>query len=636
MSTSQLSSQNQYTLRLSPPRWSGPVAFRRICRALGVWAVLWVPGLFAVTSGAPQQLTAIALSLAMPGGGLIYLGHWLLFAAGLFVFFWSVFLWWATGPVLLPLAVWAGLALLPLSHEHHDVPSWTAPVVLWTPPALLACSFVAQVIRHRGQVRRGRDIDTRLARAVFTRPVRHAVPPVSESTPEDLAALRYALDLALQPIDRFDGFTKIDQFREAALRYQLTSIGYALATSQYTRTPAFSGYLAEAQRNAIEKVLDKRVWRYWAIENLWGNLRWNPDPIARDNIMLTGFYGVQVGMYESLNDDRYSRPGALSFVWDDRRVYANSLPTLAETVHRNAVDSAWKLFPCEPNWTYAVCNTFGLNTMLLHDRLHGATLMDHVGDQLREAYEAEFMRPDGRMVGLRNELLGLSWNFFAGAAAQLTTVFWANAGLTELAQRTWWILRDQELRDDGAGGITLPPSASSRVDAGNYHLGGEAFGQVMLGLAAREVGDEDVAVRAIEWLDTNGDPITENGARRYGALSTWGNLYALQSRFNRANGLHDLINHGAPEAWRTGPVLEEVAYPDVLVAQAVTDGQALELVLRPGDRPCRTVLRLARLVPNRPYRVHGALEDALIASSTGTATVTVDLGDRLEVRITPQ
>lgn len=74
--------------------------------------------------------------------------------------------------------------------------------------------------------------------------------PVTEHTPEDLAHLRYALDLALQPLDSFAGFTKIDQFREAATRYQLNALSYSLSMAQFTRTPAFTGYLAEAQPNA--------------------------------------------------------------------------------------------------------------------------------------------------------------------------------------------------------------------------------------------------------------------------------------------------------------------------------------------------------------------------------------------------
>ena len=626
--------EHRYTLRLGKPRWTGPIAGRRIVRALTLLGALWLTGLTAVVTDAPQQLTAFALSLALPGGGLLYMGHWLLFAAGLVLFVWSVFIWWAAGPVVLPLFTVLALAALSASHRHPSVPSWTAAAALAVPPLVIAISVATQAVRFRSQVRRGREIDARLARETFVRPTTCAVPPVTESTLEDLAALRYALDLALQPIDSFDGFTKIDQFRESALRYQLNSLGYALATSQYTRTPAFTGYLAEAQRNAITKMLDKRVWGYWAIENLWGNLRWNPDPADRENVMLTGFLGLQVGMYESLNDNRFSQPGALTFTWNDQRGYPNSFATLAESIRRNMLQSDFTLFPCEPNWIYTVCNTFGLNTMLMHDRLHGTAISENVAEQLRQSYDTEFTRPDGRIIGVRCERLGLSWNFWAGPVIQLTTAFWANAGMPELAQRTWWIVRDQEIHDRGDR-VGFAPSVSSRLDPGNYRLGNDAYGQALIAMAAREMGDEATATLAIAGLEDSGKPLTANGARRYSALSTLGNLYALQSRFNRANGLHDFVNHGAPDAWRRGPVLAEAAYPDVLVAKAVTDGHALDLVLRPGAEPCRTTLRVERLVPQRIYRLEGAVTDSVTASPIGTATFDVDLGGRLEVRVVP-
>lgn len=626
---------DRYTLRLAEhPRWTGPIAGKRLRKSLAILAILWLAGLAAVLTDAPEQLTAFTLSLALPGGGLFYMGHWALFAAGVVLFVWSLFMWWAAGPVVLPIFIWLALAAVSASHRHDHVPSWSAVAALAIPLLLAACAITAQAVRFRDQVRRGRDIDARLARETFTRPTASAIAPVSESSPEDLASLRYALDLALQPLDTFDGFTKIDQFREAALRYQLNSLGYALATSQYSRTPAFTGYLAEAQRNAITKMLDKRVWGYWAIENLWGNLRWNPDPVNWENVMLTGFFGVQVGMYESLNDDRYSRPGALTFEWNDRRSYRNSLTTLAESVHRNMRRSDWTLYPCEPNWTYTVCNTFGLNTMLIHDRLHGTQFAEEVAPGLRHAYDTEFTRPDGRIVGVRCERLGVSWNLWAGPVVQLTTAFWLNAGMPELAQRTWWIVRDQEIHDHGDR-VGFAPSVTSRLDPGNYRLGNDAYGQAMIAMAAREMGDDATAARAIAGLEDSGNAVTTNGARRYSALSTLGNLYALQSRFNRANGLHDLINRGAPAEWRTGPILAEAAYPDVLVAKAVTDGHALDLVLRPGAGPCRTTLRLERLVPHRDYRVSGAVDENVGASATGAATVIVDLHDRLEVSVVP-
>lgn len=620
------------------PRRLGPVTRRKLTRSLLVWLALWLCGVLTVAADSPLRLTAFALGLAMPGGGLLHTGHWLLFALGATIFVFSVFIWWALGPVVLPVAVWLGLALLPNALDTgHECVGTTLPgaVVLGVTPVLLVAAALAQEFRFRGQVRRGRELAPRLARERFTISASPAVPAVAESTPEDLAALRYALDLALQPLDRFDGFTRIDQFREAALRYQLNSLGYALATAQYNRTPAFTGYLVEAQRNAIDKMLDKRIWRYWAWENLWGNLRWNPDPADRENIMLTGFLGVQVGMYESLNDNRYSTPGALTFEWNSKRRYRHDFTSLAESVHRNMIGSAYGLYPCEPNWIYTVCNTFGLNTLLLHDRLHGSELAADVIDRLRHAYDTDFLRPDGRIVGVRCERLGLSWNLWAGPAIQLTTALWLNPGMPDRARRTWWIVRDQEIHDAGDR-VSLAATLSNRLDPGNYQLGNDAYGLMMVEMAAREMGDTDTAARALAGLRDSGKPETVDGVTRYAGLSTLGNLYALQSRFNRADGIRDLIGHGAPTAWRTGPILAEAAYPDVLVARAVTDGHALDLTLYPGARACRTTLLIERLVPHRTYTVRGASIDLLIASATGTATLTIDLGARHEIRISPR
>ena len=40
--------------------------------------------------------------------------------------------------------------------------------------------------------------------------------------------------------------------------------------------------------------------------------------------------------------------------------------------------------------------------------------------------------------------------------------------------------------------------------------------------------------------------------------------------------IRDLVADGLPAAWREGPLLETVEYPDVLVSKAVSDGAALD------------------------------------------------------------
>jgi hypothetical protein len=119
-------------------------------------------------------------------------------------------------------------------------------------------------------------------------------------TPETLALQRFVLDRALQPVEAFDGYDKLDQFREGAPRYQTCLSSYALSVSAYAHTPAFRGYVAEGQRRFGLKMQDHHVWGYWRVENLWGRLHQDPNPVAvNNNIMWTGWYAGMLGMLES-------------------------------------------------------------------------------------------------------------------------------------------------------------------------------------------------------------------------------------------------------------------------------------------------------------------------------------------------
>jgi len=602
-------------------------------RALGVYSVLWLAGLVPLLAEASPTWRAAGLGLALPGGAFAYGGHPLLAAAALAGTAFAVVLWWTLGPVVLPPLVWIGTAVL--GATMADQPSSSAAVVVLA--AVPIASTLLNVIhraRHAGQVRTGQAINEQLATVEFTvtgHPGDDVREPVVEHSEDDLKRLRYALDLALQPHAEFRGFNRLDQFREGALRYQVNTLGWSLSMAQFTRTPAFTGYLAQAQRNAIEKMLHRKVWGYWAYENAWGRLSLNRDPVdTPENIMLGGYHGLMIGMYSALNDDRYNEPGALTFRWNDRASYPHSAGTVAAVTHRNMAGSAYTLFACEPNWIYPICNTMGMNTLLSHDRDHDTDYFVDLADALRTSYEREFLRPDGRLIGVRSNHLGLSWNFWSGEAVQLSTAYWLHATMPDIAQRTWWLIKPM-LDETGA----LPASASNRLDPGNYRLGTQTYGRVLTMLAARELGDEETAARTQSALDEREKIVEMNGASKYAGASTFTNLYANLARFSRHSAMRDLLTFGTPYAWKTGPVLAEALYPDVMVAKAVTDGVGLELVLRPGNGAVRTALRLERLVPHRTYSVTGATTTEIVATAEGEAVLEVDLGGRLEIRVQP-
>lgn len=454
---------------------------------------------------------------------------------------------------------------------------------------------------------------------------------VVESSPEDLATQRYLLDLALQPLDRFDGFTHLEQIGLSALRYQLNYVCYALSMAQYTRTPAFSGYLTEAQANTIRKMCDKRVWGYWASERLIGYGRWNPDPMVFGNVMYTGFFAAMLAFYETLNDDRgFDADGSLPLVWSRRRRYDYGFTKIALAIQKNMRNSPATLYPCEPHLIYPMCNTLALNGLTGYDRLHDCDLTGDLAQRMRESFSRnQYLLPDGRF---RLGLGPVGIKFPPAISNDAVMTYWLDGVMPDLAERTWSILREQRLSvDDGT--VQLKTQAIDHVDVGSYRKS-DVWTWVNILCAAREMGDDDVAKAADALIaECFAMDHSESGARKIAGVSTWTNCVFALAQFVKAGSLRGLANGSVPDAWTTGPQLSRAAYPAVLVAKAVTDGTGLELVLRPGAGPVQTALEVSRLRPGRSYRVTGAAEDRVVADSQGCALVHVSLRERLDVRI---
>lgn len=614
-----------------------PVTRGKFGRVAGVYAALWSVALLGAASGNAVAGVA-ATGLLLPGGGHLASGHIAHAALALAAFGLAVLIWWMIGAVIAPIIVWLGLlfeAVVTHSHSHLSI-AWTA-ITAGVIPCVATVSFAVHALRHRHQLLVARRVNTELAGVTFfqTSVPSSPEPSVDEASADDLAHLRFALDLALQPLAEFAGFDRRDQFREAALRYQLCVLGYALSMYRYTRTPSFSGYLAEAQEQSILKMGDKRVWGYWALENAWGRMSFGRDPVNNhDNVMLTGWQGAAVGMYESFGDSRFSRPGGLTYTWSDQQRYRHDFHDLAESIHRNMRRSPYTLFSCEPRWIYPVCNTFGINTLIAHDRLHGTGFHADLDDAIARAYESEFTRPDGKLIGVRNETLGLSWNIWASDGVSLPTIYWMNAFLPDQAQRSWWLTKRDSLEFDGDH-FRLPRTAANRCDVGNYSFGSDSFAQTFLSLTAREMGDIEIADKAFAYVDAREHVERVAGVARYDRMSTQGNLYSLLARFSRPAANRDLIGAGLPTHWLSGPRLAEAAYPDVLVARAVTDGRALDLVLYPGDGGVRATLVVDQLRPHRRYAALGTLDATVEADSNGRARIDLDVEGRTVVRLEP-
>jgi hypothetical protein len=609
----------------------GPVTTTRLRRTLLTYVAFVVIGAALVWIGSPFW-SATGVGLWFPGAGFLALGGWwmALTPVVLILFTLSLVAWFGAGFTTLPPAIWLGSAALA---------GWaTTGRPVWTPGVIIAASLVvvnfaaAQVISHRSRKaslhRRAERLDY-LPKAIASARERAVAPPTPDQLELDsdtLAGLRYVIDRGLQESGDFTGYDKIDQFQTAALRYQINYLGYALAVCQAHYTPNFHGYLTRAQRGLIDTYRDRQVWGYWGWENAWGNLRLNSDPVGRDNIMLTGFFGLQVGLYTALTgDDRYLRDGGLSF-----GKYQHSLHDVVDSLVTNFRKAPFGLFPCEPNWTYTACNFRGMGALQVYDRIAGSQYFDEIAENFKHRLETEFVHPDFGMVSLKSKHTGIDLPF---PLPDAIPAVYLNSMFPDSAMRYWGILRTEAFAEDA--GQLKPVLPKGAVDMGNYKPG---YGLAMESLygAAREFGDADAAAAAKLALDSLCDPITEGGVLRYQKMSNSVNACVTLDRQLHQDFWRRTVIVPTPKSVRSGPILDEVAYPDVLVAHASSEGDDLHLILRPGRGSSAEVLQLARLEPGRRYRVTGATTDALVADPKGRAEVTVDLQGRSEVRVQPE
>ncbi len=618
-----------------PDRPNGP-AVRALLRRTAVVAAAVGATAAAVALRARRPATrAVALGTLLPGGGYVFTRSPLRFLATLGGFAASLVAWFGSGNIALPPLVWATAALNAGRQAAHGRTTWNGARVVV--PATIAGAAAAGVIARLRAFRAAQQRGWVRAQYLATVPRIDPRPKDTvrtELSATDLATLRALLDRALQPLDRFDGFNRIDQFQTSAIRYQLNFMQWALALAQLHYVPSFHGYLSAAQRNFIDKLTLPSVWRYWAFEQTWGNLSLDWDPMKRDNIMLSGYLGTMLGAYESTTgDDRYRHASAMPFRLG-KRTWPYTHDMVCAAVHENMQRSGMTLFPCEPNWIYSACNMTGINTLMLSDRLHGTGFVDSVGETFRRRLHEEFITPDGRVTAIRSSRLGVTIPMLTSTMADCGLASMLHAFDPELAQRCWAIARREFIDTATTPEPTIVLRGWDAIDTGNYHkthLG--AFGPVLW--AAAEMGDTELYDILAASLDRQLPPTESGGTRWYDGLSTNMNAMIALARFNPAGGYRALIADGPGVEVHTGPILDGANYPEVLVASTRTDGTDLQLVLRPGDGARRVSIGVRRCVPGGHYRLDGAVEDRVVADERGDLSFSVDLGGRTELALTP-
>jgi hypothetical protein len=610
----------------------GPMTRARQRRLAAAFASAQIAAIAAVRTEAGPAHEAWATGIMFPGAGFIYTrdpGHFAVTAA---LFALAGVLWFGTGNHIAPPLIWAGAAAIAAARA-------TRKRKLFRAAPLLVAAGVAAVAYEQLRVRRQRFHEqTGQAKAanellkVTVPPLRGADRPeihtIDEMDDITVALQRKFVDTAFKPLDDWSDWDVIEQFQPAALRYQVDHMVYTIALTKYTRTPAFRGYQDEAMRRLVDKYQQKKVWSYWAYENLWGNLEWNPDPARKQNIMLTGFFALSLGAFQTVTGDyRHQNVGSIEFVWNEKRRYPYSYDTLCASLASDYLKSPWGLVVCEPNWIFSPCNMRGAAGLMIHDRLHGTHYWEMIKDGYYRGLEQEFVRPDGTLNFYRSARTGIGQN-----GASFSTDLRPMA--PHLADRGWALLRAAFEERDGK--LVTPLANRERLlDTANYNFHPlKAYAYIIE--EAREVGDEQAAQAAWDEVQQRMEMyIDDRGWLVVPGASMGAHLGIARSLNGRKSGWLDLITRGMPKAWAEGPQLESVPYPAVMVTRAVTDGTALDAVLRSTNGGGRQRLELSQLRPREKYDVTGGLAPSLVADEQGHASIEIELDGRQEIRVVP-
>ncbi|MDO3070093.1 linalool dehydratase/isomerase domain-containing protein [Mycobacteroides abscessus] len=609
---------------------SGPVTARTLRRSLLVYLLVVGTGMSLTLSGAPAA-TALGLGLVFPGGGFWHVSDPLMASISpLVVIVVGGLIWILTGAMFVWPTLWLLTAALAAHHagvmSHH---AHQANWVIWAVPATAASVLaVGWTVRYvswrRGQWRMATlnaDLEARSRLPVAVVPDDRP----SELSGMDLALSRYAIDLALQPYESFTGFDVIEQFQLTSLRYQLTTLQLALAAYQRSHTPAFSGYLTEAQRSAITKMTHPKVWGYWFWENLLGNFRLERDPIARDNIMFSGYLAAMLGAYAAATgDDRFDTEGSLAFIHRGRQ-FRYSYRSVAQAVYDNMDRAGLCLYPCEPNFVYPVCNAIGLAGLAGYDNRHGTDYAERIRERFTRAWDGEFLSHTGRPILMRSSRTGLTLPNIRMAANDAVIAAALRPVLPSIACRTWEVLRIQAI-DLSGDGPRLRLAPWERIDPGNYRPSATTT-FATLAATASAMGDTEMCNAMLSLVDQRHPPITCGGAARLDRLSVLANMAYLTARVHRPQ---------APPPG-AGPRLAHVDYPDTLVVSAINDAQTLTMTLRPGDGPLRsTPLKFDALDPGRGYRLIGdRVDQEIVADHNGEVVTQVALAGRSRITLVP-
>lgn len=620
------------------PRQYGPETRRLLIRTSAMLLAIIGLGAWLSLTSDDASLRAAGLSMVFPGGGFLYAAWPSLFVLTLVAMAFAVLLWWGLSAFFLIPLVWliSVMGSAAVGDGSH-VWGWSIPLVLSMTIATFATMFFRSRTMHRRKVASVPAMNAYLK----STPAPQASHPTLEPNALDRELLAWCYELALQPPDEFEGFDWGEQYHGGTcLRYQLAFLGESLAAYAANALPNHQQVIEPALAALIQRMTDQRVWKYWQLENFLATGRRNPDPIIDDNVMLTGFYQSQIGMYEAATGStKFDEPGSLKFVWKDGRVFAYDHKSISEAIVDNLERSNLGLYSCEPTWVFTICNTQAAQGLVGYDRIHGTNYWGRVSERFRKGLIEEMMTADGGFRHIRTNTFGFSFNDGDGTGEYFTSGSHGFEDIApDLARRgNVFALRGvkekmaalQQKIVDGYLDMKFAP----KRERATYIMSTLSDWTGVIG-GARAVGNEAVAAAATRSMERD----CATGARfpdrplRAGVQSI---AVALWPRWGQPMSLGQLTLRGYVPP--RGPILEHAPWPAVIVTKArCDDGSSLDWVVEPysGDATTAREFRFRALAPNGAYRLRGGdIDRSIIADAQGRASVLFAVPARLDLRL---
>lgn len=595
----------------NPSRF-GPVTRFLLMRLALSMCVLQVIAAYFIFFTESDTATSLGTSLVFPGMGFVFNAMPLYFVITATLGLIALVLWWGASAHLAIPIVWLGSAIvsaLTVNTGKIFVSSdttWGFAVPLAYVLAFGSVGFTLFQNEREFRSKKSRipELNEYLTQAPT--PIRHK----NNRTPDnmDVELLRWCYSVAFQPDDGLVGLDYGEQFHSGTqLRYQLNSLSWALSLYAANFVPNAQGQIEAALAKVIEKHTDLRVWKYWRTLNILGNFDTNPDPIAKDNIMFSAFLGDAINIYEAATGStRFDEPGSLTFVWKDGRTFPYSHHTIAEAVHKNFEKSRLGFYPCEPGWSFTVCNVMGAQSLFGHDTLHGTQLWEQVKPRWVQALDNEYATPDGTYAHIRSSVVGLSWDtgevpgghYLAAGSHRFADILPDYARRANLLER-----RNSEKKiralatqvQNGKLSLTLPMTLERSRARKSALAGwnGIIGASMMYGEDALTSASLDAAIEQCGTGQRWPDRPLDAGMQAFGAH--------MMIRWSQPLSAGDLNVRGyvSPQ----GPILSSTSWEDVLVIEARSpDGESLTLTLEPlQERATSVNLSFTQLVPHASY-----------------------------------